>query len=183
MKWGWDDTATTGNNTLDGCALFDTDGDGFANYSFCVIVSTSATVPFEGAVFVRRRRERQVHGAAVTDPESSSTATATIVPARIRSGAGKPDFDPTHLHNNACDANPGCNTDDMVADTTIVFERGRRQLRVPVERLQLPVGDSRVGSVGLCLRAERRVPDHREGRQPERRDRVHLQRLRGCDDR
>ena len=44
VKWGWDDTATTGANTLDGCALFDTDGDGFANYSFCVIVAPGRDV-------------------------------------------------------------------------------------------------------------------------------------------
>ena len=34
---------------------------------------------------------------------------------------GSPHFDPTHLLNNACDANPGCNTDDVVADATIVL--------------------------------------------------------------
>ncbi len=36
-------------------------------------------------------------------------------------GPGTPDFDATHLLNNACDANPGCNTDDVVADATIVL--------------------------------------------------------------
>src|SRR6188472_1889390 len=44
VDWGWDDTGTTGNNTLDGCALFDTDRDGFANYSFCVVVSPAPAV-------------------------------------------------------------------------------------------------------------------------------------------
>ena len=43
LNWGWDDTATSGNNTRDACALFDTDGDGFANYSFCVIVQTNGS--------------------------------------------------------------------------------------------------------------------------------------------
>ena len=69
VNWGWDDTATTGNNTLDGCALFDTDGDGFANYSFCVIVSPAPAVANvlyscgDGA-------SDSVHEPAVTDPES-----------------------------------------------------------------------------------------------------------------
>jgi hypothetical protein len=31
LNWGWDDTATSGNNTRDACALYDTDGDGIAN--------------------------------------------------------------------------------------------------------------------------------------------------------
>jgi hypothetical protein len=43
VTWGWDDTSTSGNNTRDACTLFDTDGDGFANYSFCVIVATNGT--------------------------------------------------------------------------------------------------------------------------------------------
>ncbi len=32
-----------------------------------------------------------------------------------------PHFDPAHLANNACDANPGCNTNDVVADTTVAL--------------------------------------------------------------
>ena len=36
VTWNWDELGTTGANTLDGCALFDTDGDGNINYSVCV---------------------------------------------------------------------------------------------------------------------------------------------------
>src|SRR6478609_9296254 len=36
VSWNWDDTATSGANTRDGCALFDTDGDGNANYALCL---------------------------------------------------------------------------------------------------------------------------------------------------
>src|SRR5262249_23621400 len=32
LSWQWDDTAWTGTNTGDACALYDTDGDGLANY-------------------------------------------------------------------------------------------------------------------------------------------------------
>ena len=35
VGWNWDDTSITGANTLDACALFDTDQDGFANYVVC----------------------------------------------------------------------------------------------------------------------------------------------------
>lgn len=38
VTWNWDETRWTGNNTGDACSLFDTDGDGYANYSLCVIV-------------------------------------------------------------------------------------------------------------------------------------------------
>ena len=43
VKWGWDDTSTSGNNTRDAGSLFDTDGDGFANYSLYVTVETDGT--------------------------------------------------------------------------------------------------------------------------------------------
>ena len=56
VQWGWDDTATSGANTLDGCALFDSDADGFANYSFCVTVTPTGWSS-DHAVDVRRRRE------------------------------------------------------------------------------------------------------------------------------
>lgn len=35
-KWNWDETGTSGANTLDACSLFDTDGDGNINYAVCV---------------------------------------------------------------------------------------------------------------------------------------------------
>lgn len=41
ISWDWDDTSWTGNNSGDACALFDTDGDGLANYSLCVVVKGS----------------------------------------------------------------------------------------------------------------------------------------------
>ena len=36
ISWNWDTTSRTGANSADGCALFDTDNDGLANYSMCV---------------------------------------------------------------------------------------------------------------------------------------------------
>jgi hypothetical protein len=39
ITWGWDDTAWSGANTGDACALFDTDDDTYANYSLCITVT------------------------------------------------------------------------------------------------------------------------------------------------
>ncbi|HMN29792.1 MAG TPA: hypothetical protein PKE45_16695, partial [Caldilineaceae bacterium] len=36
LKWTWDVDSVSGGNTADGCAVFDSDGDGFANYMLCV---------------------------------------------------------------------------------------------------------------------------------------------------
>lgn len=41
LTWAWDDTSTTGANTMDGCALFDTNGNGFANTAVCVVTGGS----------------------------------------------------------------------------------------------------------------------------------------------
>ena len=41
ISWQWDDTSWSGKNTGDACSLYDTDGDGLANYSLCVTVSGS----------------------------------------------------------------------------------------------------------------------------------------------
>ena len=36
VTWNWDEISVTGKNTLDACALFDTDGDGNVNFALCV---------------------------------------------------------------------------------------------------------------------------------------------------
>ena len=119
VTWGWDDTATSGNNTRDACALFDTDGDGFANYSFCVIVQTNGTSSNvlyscgDGAADKCTNPRAPI-------PTHTSTSGVSIVDDVDPFGVpSSPDFVATHLANNECDANPGCNTDDTVADTTI----------------------------------------------------------------
>lgn len=38
VLWNWDETSVGGGNSLDACTLFDTDGDGNVNFSFCAIV-------------------------------------------------------------------------------------------------------------------------------------------------
>ncbi len=38
ISFDWDDIAWSGNNSGDGCALFDTNNEGNANYSLCVVV-------------------------------------------------------------------------------------------------------------------------------------------------
>ena len=41
VTWNWDDTKTSGANTIDACSLYDTDNDGFANFSLCVIANNA----------------------------------------------------------------------------------------------------------------------------------------------
>ncbi|MBE0609807.1 MAG: hypothetical protein IH609_10530 [Dehalococcoidia bacterium] len=38
VGWNWDETSVSGGNSMDACSLYDTDGDGNANYSVCLMV-------------------------------------------------------------------------------------------------------------------------------------------------
>ena len=44
VTWNWDEISVSGANTLDACALFDTDGDGNVNFSLCVTDPTDAAI-------------------------------------------------------------------------------------------------------------------------------------------
>lgn len=43
VSWNWDELSVSGANTLDACSLYDTDGDGNANYSLCVSSNDGVT--------------------------------------------------------------------------------------------------------------------------------------------
>jgi hypothetical protein len=44
--WKWDDIAWNGNNTGDGCSLFDTNDDGFVEYAVCATIKGKNPVTF-----------------------------------------------------------------------------------------------------------------------------------------
>lgn len=44
LNWNWDELDTSGNNSLDACALFDTDNDGNVNRSVCVTTKEDPAV-------------------------------------------------------------------------------------------------------------------------------------------
>jgi hypothetical protein len=43
VTWNWDEISVSGANTLDACSLYDTDGDGYVNYSLCVTTTDGST--------------------------------------------------------------------------------------------------------------------------------------------
>lgn len=115
VKWNWDDTAWTGANTGDACSLYDTDGDGLANYALC------ATVAGTPATWVATRlyscgdtaADRCTQPNALV-PSPGSTCSAGVVP-------GSDPFGGVASHNtgNTCSATTGCYTDDTVASCTV----------------------------------------------------------------
>ncbi|HSE32819.1 MAG TPA: hypothetical protein VLA93_14695, partial [Pyrinomonadaceae bacterium] len=115
VTWNWDDTAWTGGNTGDACSLFDTDGDGFANFTLCVTVGGNpATYQSTRLFSCGDTRSDRCDQPTVLISTFTSTCTATIV-------ANSDPFSnvPSHTQNNSCDNNPGCETDDTVAACTI----------------------------------------------------------------
>src|SRR5215216_5936925 len=44
VTWNWDEISVSGNNTLDACSLYDTDGDGNVNFALCVTDPTDDAI-------------------------------------------------------------------------------------------------------------------------------------------
>ena len=49
VTWNWDVTTISGNNTVDGCSLFDSDGDSLANFAVCEVWGNDPVAPSEVA--------------------------------------------------------------------------------------------------------------------------------------
>src|SRR5918994_963066 len=119
VKWGWDDTATSGANTRDAGSLFDTDGDGFANYSLYVTVETDGTYTTQLYSCAADSRTDRCAGPALVGT-FASTATVAVVPDSDPFGVpGSADYDAAHVSGNTCRATTGCYTQDTVATAAI----------------------------------------------------------------
>lgn len=117
VEWGWDDTAISGNNTLDGCVLFDTDvpQNGFADVAFCVIASG---VP---AVWTSHIMYTCSDSSAVNCTQPHSEVNPTLYPNTHSTTDFINNTDPfTGKHTKGCSgASPDCLTQDTRARATI----------------------------------------------------------------
>ena len=113
VLWGWDDTATSGANTREGCALFDTTGDGLANYAFCISVASNGTAT------------TTLVSCGNTSPSRCTTPVVVVPPfppivdVRIITGSDPFKDYLAHKRQNVCTTEPVCHTDDAVANVTI----------------------------------------------------------------
>ena len=119
VKWGWDDTATSGANTRDAGALFDTDGDGFANYSLYVTVATDGTHITQLYTCAADNRTDRCAGPALVGTFASTATVAIPADSDPFGVPGSADFDPAHVTGNTCRTNPACYTQDTVATADI----------------------------------------------------------------
>ena len=136
VSWNWDDTAWSGENTGDAQALFDTDGDGNANYTLAVRVAgdpayyTKLTLYSCGDDRTDRCTSQVAVPASDTDgdgdleptvantgPFKSIAAAAVFANVDPFGVIGAPNYTASHDDTNGgkCSALDECITDDTVA--------------------------------------------------------------------
>ncbi|MEO6651371.1 MAG: DUF11 domain-containing protein [Ilumatobacteraceae bacterium] len=112
VTFNLDDTTVPGNNTLDACALFDSDGDGLANYALCESINTTdGTTVTIGYDCSADQREDRCAGPEVEAIASSGTSSVVPNSDPFRNQA-------VHADGNTCTESPSCVTDDTVVSLT-----------------------------------------------------------------
>src|SRR5438445_3488397 len=106
LTWTWDDTGWTGSNTGDACALYDTDGDGNANFALCATVASNPAVQSaQSPRFYRCDDTKKLNcgGASLT------TASSTCAVGQVNDP-----FTGSHKSGNVC-TGTSCLTKDTQA--------------------------------------------------------------------
>ena len=90
IGWNWDELSVSGNGqSLDACALFDTDGDGFANRALCI--STQDGDPYTKTVYTcNDTRADRCAGADTGNPASSTCNVAVTATQPFGAGSDTP---------------------------------------------------------------------------------------------
>ena len=113
VTWGWDDTKWSGNNTGDACTLFDTDSDGFANYSLCITVDQAGSY-LDTRLYSCDADSRSDRCGGPTDiPTFSSVGSASIQAVDPFGTSGRVNNDCSSVVAGAC------LTNDTVAELTV----------------------------------------------------------------
>src|SRR6266404_1888190 len=110
ITWTWDDTAFTGGNTGDACALYDTDGDGKANFALCVTVGSDPAVQGSGSPrFYSCDNSKELNCGGPTQITAASSCVVSNV-ADAFTGA--------HGNGNVC-TGTNCSTKDTQAQCCV----------------------------------------------------------------
>lgn len=117
VRWGFDDTSWSGNNTGDGCVLFDQNQNGKANVAFCVTVEKAGVFKaFRAYTCSDARSDRCTQPALVTTTLTSTALTGSLVKTT----------DPfanvaSHTTGNTCGAKQGCYSQDTEPEAIVRF--------------------------------------------------------------
>src|SRR6266404_4647592 len=110
LTWTWDDTGWTGSNTGDACALYDTDGDGKANFALCATVAGSPAAQSSGSP--------KFYSCDDTKALNCGAATAiTAVSSCVATNVADP-FTGQHKSGNVCNGT-NCSTRDTQAQCCV----------------------------------------------------------------
>jgi hypothetical protein len=115
VGWNFDDVSWSGNNTGDACALFDTNGNGFADFALCVTIEDGPPATMQAGsprLFMcgDDRPDRCTNGVEDTDGFDSQ-CTVNDPSEGIDPFASDPD----HMGSNAC-GGTDCSTEDAHVD-------------------------------------------------------------------
>lgn len=106
--WQWDDIKWSGNNTGDACSLFDTDGDGNANYAVCVTIGGDPPTELSTRVYsCTDNRADRCTGSTLLGTESSDAVADWCQVSQVGGT-----FDAT-------DTRAACNITDIGEDLTL----------------------------------------------------------------
>ena len=111
VTWNWDDTAWSGGNTGDACSLYDTDGDGNANYALCVGVGGDPA-SYQYSVLWTCSNKRSDR---CTAPNSNTSTFNSTCSAGVVNDSDPFRSDPSHTDFNGSDAL----NDDAVASCSV----------------------------------------------------------------
>ncbi len=124
IAWGWDDTSFSGSNSVDGCALFDSqaDADGNIDYALCVSVEDKAGVTeYTTKAYVCSNKASD----KCTEPQVDITTPVSIcnvsfsVPIDPFGNATSEYYDPAHVAS-LCNGTD-CVTQDTLASCTASY--------------------------------------------------------------
>jgi hypothetical protein len=111
LMWTWDDTGLTGSNSADACALYDTDGDGNANFALCTSIQSNPAVQTAGSPrFYACDNSKALNcgGASAVATAASACAVSNVADV----------FSATHQNGNPCTGG-NCTTRDTQAQCCV----------------------------------------------------------------
>jgi hypothetical protein len=80
VKWNWDETSFTGGNTGDACSLFDSNGNGHADYALCVTIGGNPATQQPGSprLFIcnNTRSDRCASSTQILSPFASTCSVS-----------------------------------------------------------------------------------------------------------
>ncbi len=143
VTWNWDETGTSGANTLDACSLFDINDNLFVDFALCAITVGDPAQSSPGCPRAYTcgddRVDRCTNQVLVSDFDSTCTIGAGVNP--FDGGRGRDGIlhhPPVGPPGGDCRSGPG-------------------------QRLHLSLADSTLRSIGLCPHPAHGVPDGDQG--------------------